>query len=380
MKDVFETLFLLASIQGVLLSLVLFLRKENHAANIFLSLGILTMSAELFTAVFYSKGWYHDYPWFMGATYSVGYLYGPVFYLYTKLLTKKVERVRVTNLLHFLPFVTGYLLIIPIYLLPMAERIKYVEENMIPNRGPLVYNVYERLIPVQGIIYTVLTILLVVEYNRKIKERFSNIERINLDWLKYLTLGMIVCWSFAAASQLVDLFVQDNAGFGIALHISISILIYSIGYLGLIQPEIFVRPADEVITEPASEKYKKSGLDCATAEEIKAKLLEIMTREKPYLDSELTLNKLSELTSVSNHNLSEVINSRLGKTYYDFINEYRVEEFKKKLEHPSSLNYNLISIAFDSGFNSKTSFNTVFKKITGQTPSEYRTSLLNRNS
>ena len=116
-------------------------------------------------------------------------------------------------------------------------------------------------------------------------------------------------------------------------------------------------------------------MDNATAEELKEKLISLMTFQKPYLDSGLTLNKLSDLLLVSNHNLSEVINSKLGKTYYDFINEYRVEEFKKRLADSSNQNYNLISIAFDSGFNSKTSFNTIFKRTTGQTPSEFRKSL-----
>jgi len=379
MKEIFETIFLLASIQGVLLSLMLFLRKENHAANIFLSMGILALSSELFSAVYYSKLWYKDYPWFMGVTYSVAYLYGPIFYLYVKFLTKKIERVKIINLLHLVPFILGYLLLIPIYNLPMPERIKYVEQ-MIAGQHPIIYGIYQDIIPVQGVIYTAFTIFVVLEYNKRIKERFSNIEKINLDWLKYLTLGMIVCWSISAISTLVNFILPKQTSIIVALHAAMSVLIYSIGYLGLRQPEIFMKPADYSTDEPSTEKYKKSGLDDSSAEEIKTKLLELIEKEKPYLDSELTLSKLAEMISVSTHNLSEVINSKLGKTYYYFINEYRVEEFKRKLENPSAQNYNLISIAFDSGFNSKTSFNTIFKKITNQTPSEYRASLLKQHN
>jgi AraC-like DNA-binding protein len=374
MKEFFETIFLLASIQGVLLSLMLFLRKENHLANIFLSLGILALSSELFTAVYYSKGWYRDYPWFMGVTYSVAYLYGPIFYFYTKLLTKKIEKVSLINILHLLPFAAGYLVLLPLFLMPLPERLVSVE-GMLFGKESFVYTLYEALIPFQGIIYTTLTVKLVINYNKKIRERFSNIEKINLDWLKYLAIGMIGCWFFSAVSTIIVLFIPNDKDFVIALHTAISILIYSIGYLGLRQPEIFMKPSDDSPEEVSAEKYKKSGLDETAAEEIKTKLLLLIETEKPYLDSELTLNKLAEMISVSSHNLSEVINSKLGKTYYDFINEYRVDEFKKKLEDASNQNFNLISIAFDSGFNSKTSFNTVFKKITGQTPSEYRAGL-----
>jgi AraC-like DNA-binding protein/membrane protease YdiL (CAAX protease family) len=315
----------------------------------------------------------------MGVTYSVAYLYGPIFYLYVKFLTKKIERVKIINLLHLVPFILGYLLLIPIYNLPMPERIKYVEQ-MIAGQHPIIYGIYQDIIPVQGVIYTVFTIFVVLEYNKRIKERFSNIEKINLDWLKYLTLGMIVCWLISAISTLVNFILPKQTSIMVALHTAMSVLIYSIGYLGLRQPEIFMKPADYSTDEPSTEKYKKSGLDDSSAEEIKTKLLELIEKEKPYLDSELTLSKLAEMISVSTHNLSEVINSKLGKTYYYFINEYRVEEFKRKLVNPSTQNYNLVSIAFDSGFNSKTSFNTIFKKITNQTPSEYRAFLLKQHN
>ena len=374
MKEIFETIFLLAFIQGVLLSLILFFRKENHSANIFLSIGIFALSFELFASVYYSKGWYYDFPWFMGITYPIAYLYGPVFYIYTKLLTKKIEKVHPVNLLHLIPYLTGYIITIPIFILPTAEKIAVVEKMFI-NQQPLIYSIYERLISVQGIIYTVLTVLLVIDYNKKIKERFSNIDKINLNWLKYFTIGMIVCWSLASASEVVDVFVNNDLNMQIALHVAISILIYSIGYMGLKQPEIFMKPVDIQTPEKQTQKYKKSGLDDAMAEEIKTKLIALIENEKPYCDSDLTLNKLAEMLDTSSHNLSEVINTYLGKSYYDFINEYRVEEFKNKLKDPSTRNYNLLSIAFESGFKSKTSFNTIFKKHTNQTPSEYKATL-----
>lgn len=100
-----------------------------------------------------------------------------------------------------------------------------------------------------------------------------------------------------------------------------------------------------------------------------------MQKKKPYLDDELTLQKLAEQLEVSNHNLSEVINSRLNQSYYDFVNRYRVEEFKKRLMDPANDHFNILSIAFDSGFKSKGTFNSIFKKYSGITPSEYKTNI-----
>jgi len=300
--------------------------------------------------------------------------YGPLFYFYTKYLTKEHKNFSLKDLLHFLPFISAFIILSPVFFYPANEKLAFVQKAITGDQ-PFIFDIMEIVIPIQGLIYTVLMTLLVLNYNKKIKESFSNIEKINLDWLKYLTFSMVFCWSTVALSRSINIFIDASINFEIVLHTSISVLIYSIGYMNLNQPEIFTKRCKEKTNENVPEKYKKSGLDNLTAEEIKNKLLGVMEKQKPYLDCDLTLLKLAEIVPVSEHHLSEVINSKLNKTYYDFINEYRVEEFKNKLKDPSTANYSLISIAFDSGFKSKTSFNTIFKKYTNQTPSEYKSAL-----
>lgn len=374
MKEFFETIFLLASIQGVLLSIALFFRKQNHTANIFLSIVIFALSLELLSTVYYSKGWYITHVHLAGFTYPVALTYGPLFFLYVRFLTKATERFCFRDMIHFIPIVIVYLILLPVFFYPAGEKLAFVE-MMMANKQPFIYDIIETFVPVQGVIYTIAVAGLVLKYNDRIKENYSNIEKINLDWLKYLTFAMIFCWLTVAVSHVVDMIVNTNQSFGIVLHTAISIIIYSVGYLNLSQPEIFMKPKEIIGKDEAPVKYKKSGLDNSSAKEIKEKLINVMEEQKPYLDSDLTLNKLAEIISVSGHHLSEVINSEIGKSYYDFINEYRVEEFINKLKDPSTANYSLISIAFDSGFKSKTSFNTIFKKHTGKTPSEYKSSI-----
>ena len=127
--------------------------------------------------------------------------------------------------------------------------------------------------------------------------------------------------------------------------------------------------SDENITDKG---YNKSGLSEEKINEIASSLLIIMQNDKPYLKSNLSLSDLALLNGVSAHNLSEVINTKLNKSFYDFINQYRVDEVKKMLNDVKYENYSLLSIGFEAGFNSKTSFNTIFKKFTGTTPSEYK--------
>ena len=375
MKEILETVFLLAGIQGILLSIILFTRKENHNANIVLAFASFTLSCDLFTVLYYQKEFYLICSHFSGITYPLPYLYGPLFYIYTKLVSKSETKFGFKNLLHFTPVIIIYLISIPVFLYSGAEKIGFINK-MILNEGPLVFKIIGWIVPFQGIVYTILTIKTVSDYNKKIKDSFSNIDKINLGWLKYLAIGTVTIWTIVAVVYLVHIISDYKTDIGYMLHFSISILIYSVGYFGLKQPEIFMRPQETESTEEKYEKYKNSGLDETASEQIKNKLIDVMNNEKPYLDSDLTLNKLAEILSVSNHHLSEVINTKLNQNYYDFINKYRIDEFINKLKDPANDKYSLISLAFDSGFKSKTSFNTIFKKLTNKTPSEYKGQLI----
>jgi YesN/AraC family two-component response regulator len=100
-----------------------------------------------------------------------------------------------------------------------------------------------------------------------------------------------------------------------------------------------------------------------------------MTEKKPYLQEELTLQDLADEISISTHHLSMILNIHLKQNFYNFINSYRVEDVKAKLIQPLYKNQTILSIAYSAGFNSKSTFNTMFKKFTGKTPKEYRSDI-----
>ncbi len=97
-----------------------------------------------------------------------------------------------------------------------------------------------------------------------------------------------------------------------------------------------------------------------------------MEEEKPYLITDLSLQDLADRLNISRHQLSGLINQRHNINFYEFVNNYRVKEFILKMQDPDNQHYKMLSIAYDSGFNSKASFNRIFKQITGQTPSDYK--------
>ncbi len=168
------------------------------------------------------------------------------------------------------------------------------------------------------------------------------------------------------------------------------IIYFFIGYFGIRQVGIFsnVLSAHEVIhpialendvlptTESASEaadriKYERTKLEDSRAIEIQEELTLLMKEKECYKDPELTLGDLAKMLTIQPGMLSQVINSKEGKNFYDYINTLRAEAFKRLLSQPDSRQYTLLSLAFECGFNSKTSFNRNFKKITGMSPSQY---------
>jgi AraC-like DNA-binding protein len=362
----------------------LFTKKINHTANVVLAIAMIALSFDVFNSAYIMFGYYKEFPHFMGITYSFPFLYGPIFYIYARLISSGDNTFNPKFYLHFIPFalVVIYGLVF-VYLRSSEFKLTLVSvgaENSLPGIEIISY-----LKPVHGMIYVFLTIRVVKVYNDKIRESYSNIERINLNWLRHLTVGLIFVWGIVVISYIVNIFSEKNIKMDYLIYTAASILIYSIGYLSLRQPQIFERAIHKPEEETASDSklniserisYQKSGLTDEEAQSHLKNLLGMMETDKPYLNSELTLRELAEKLSMSTHNLSEIMNTRLNQNFYDFINHYRVEEVKRRMADKESENFSLIAIAFDSGFNSKSAFNTIFKKHTGTTPSQYRKQLV----
>ena len=124
-----------------------------------------------------------------------------------------------------------------------------------------------------------------------------------------------------------------------------------------------------------SSKYQRSALSEERMRNINQKLLQLMHDEKPFLDSGISLKSLSEGLNESANHVSQVINEKHKINFFDFVNSYRIDEMKVLIKIPSNSNLTLLALAYESGFNSKTTFNTAFKKIKGQSPKNYFKSL-----
>jgi AraC-like DNA-binding protein len=143
--------------------------------------------------------------------------------------------------------------------------------------------------------------------------------------------------------------------------------IFALGYKGILQKEVFFA---DVASQPTVIK-KEDPAEPADQAMI-GKLLEFMTTNKPYLNPELSLSSLSQELGINRNQLSQLINDGIGENFYDFVNKFRVDEVKRLMADPQKQNYNLLGIALEAGFKSKSTFNLVFKRFTGLTPTEYK--------
>ncbi|MGD9992760.1 MAG: helix-turn-helix domain-containing protein [Salinivirgaceae bacterium] len=303
-------------------------------------------------------------------------LHGPFLYLYISALIDNKALFNREKLLHFIPFILFNLFIIISSFFPeISERIR-LDHLESEHKSPLLFNLFLLFTVISGPFYFILSIRLFKKLDVNIFNNFSSYENVNLVWLRKLVYTFGGIWTvlmiFTTIHHVFNMFSWIFCTHGLTL--SLSAFIILIGYYGLKQKEIFIQYPNrntEYVTEPKT-KYAGVFIKEADIEQYVTKLKHHMVTKKPYLDANISLPELATTLDIPSHHLSRVINEQFGTNFFDFINQYRIEEVKTRLSNPEYENLSLLGIAFDCGFNTKSAFNRVFKKMTGFTPSEYR--------
>jgi AraC-like DNA-binding protein len=269
-------------------------------------------------------------------------------------------------LLHLIPPLFSYVSLIPFF--PLTEEKKVDVYLSIGEGFKILLLINLILLYLSGAGYLIWTHILLRKHKKNIRNQFSDIKNIKLRWLQFLTFGLGVVWS-------VIIFTQNTY----CIFVAITFIIILIGFFCVQQIDVFgykkptVRVIDKQTFEGTikKEKYAKSGLTKTLAEDVYSKLLYLLNKECYYKKNNLLLNDLASVLDIHPNYLSQIINEKRGESFYDFINSYRIEEFIRLIKNPENHQFTLIALAFDSGFNSKSSFNRYFKKRTGITPSQY---------
>lgn len=307
----------------------------------------------------------------------VSLIIAPVFFLSICYYVYPVRKWKKTDFLHFAFATLIFVLILLSHLIPVESPPKKVSEEAI-NTASLILNT---LFGLQVISYCILAFLKIGRHQKNIQLINSTVEHINLEWVKNITICIFIIALFWVSDIIFNL-SDSSERFDI-----ISSLVYIIGilyttYYWQRQKEIFpydVKAKEEInviINETAIPlDSRKKLLSDERLEQLKDALLELMNTEKPFLDADLSLVKLASALNISSHLLSYVINKGFNENFYQFINRYRVEEAKKRILDPEMGHLSILGIGFEVGFNSKTAFNTTFKKVTGKSPTAFKNSI-----
>lgn len=303
----------------------------------------------------------------------ITFTYGPLLYLYICFMTTPDRRFMPVELIHFIPFLGFFTVSVVFRSEPLVRDLRgfFDPDKFMPLR--IVYSI-AFFLSITG--YSILSFIKIKKHQSNLKNLTSfTSQRITLNWLKILAISFYAAYFIMfilGGLNILGNYIPFDPYFVIFGFIAVFSMVYS--FYGIKQPVIFgeVLQSEKNGRKKETEKYIRSGLKKSQAEKYLARLLAYMDSKKPWLDGNLTIHDLSQKTGISRHHITQVLNETYGKNFFTFINEYRTREVIERFSDPRYTHYTILAIAFDAGFNSKSTFNSFFKEQTGQTPSKYR--------
>lgn len=371
-----NTIFTIGIFLSLFLAVLLLTKRNKTLSDMVLSVWMFVISIHLMSYNLYYLGYWKVYPHLVGLTHPFPLLHGPFLYLYVVFSLRSDQKFRWKDMLHFLPFVLDYLGMFPFIFGYTAQQKAVIDSQDISSEYQWFFILSLVAFIVSGVAYSVLSYRKILQYQRLINENFAYEEGISLRWLKMLIMMLGMIFLVGMMVVLMREVFQIDFGFNSDLIIFalIVLLVFLIGFSGIRYQGIFtekVIKTHSIVETKTISEYRKSGLKPDEVIKLHQEILSLMKEKKPYLEPKLSLSQLAEQLNVSSNHLSQIINQCEGKNFYDFVNSYRINEFITRATDAKNKSLNLLGIAFDSGFNSKSSFNQVFKKHMGVTPSNY---------
>jgi len=344
-----------------------FTKKTSRAANRFLALALLTMVLWI--------------AWVLGidiglSTYITGWsrlplqfslALGPLLYFYVLKITRQEYKFRFKDWLHFTPL-----------MLELGAHALEIRDSLKTGAATYDTQIFQQLSPVLHLlafisvsIYLYVSHRLIGRFYNHLKFNGGDRYRHELRWLHNILKGFALLWLLWIPFTATDYFYyynQLNVHAYYPLYLLLAVITIWMGAVAFLkQGAGMVAAAPSFLKPQLPTEIRQKG----------SWLKKMMQANQYYLDMELSLASLAEKLDLSPHELSRIINTALKKSFNDFVNEYRVAEVIRRVQDPANDHITLLGIAYESGFNSKTSFNRIFKQMTGKNPVEYKVGLKN---
>lgn len=302
---------------------------------------------------------------------------GPLLLIYVKGIVGDLKNTVKDNIVHFvfpLIYVLGISLPALIGMISESYEMSYIS----------ILQPFLLFTIVYSYVYCILTLLKLIRFQKLVKLNYSNLENRDLNWVKHMLMATLVILTIDISTSIYEVFAGDM-GFdvGFITVIPVVFMVLYLGYYGTMQSKILIPDflidissnSDTNGSLYASTSPSKYSYDQLEMEELAETLNNLMSKDKPFLDEDLTLTSLAKLLEVPDKKLSTLLNQNMGASFYDYINGHRIVEVKRRMALPDSDKYTLLAIAYDCGFKSKSSFNRIFKNTMRLSPSEYKKQL-----
>jgi len=351
---------------GLFSGVLVVTKKNNSVADKLLAGWLFLLAIEFLTSAI-------DYDQFGYPLMSNSFLLmNPAFYLYVRSLVVRNFKLRWIHLLHLLPYLAFE---IGVYILQEPLDFK----NFLADEGYFLFKVpFGVMSLLSWAFYNLFSLLAVIKHRKNAENEFSNLGMNKLiSWVLFILISYtsicFISFTLGLISIFGDQFPNLPHYFTLA---SLLALLFLLGFYGLRQGrvyEILYPYIPEESLPVASERigYKKTTLSKTRKEEIKDLLMLQFDENKIYLNPDLNMDLLSQEMKIPKHQLTEVLNTVIGRNFFRFVNYYRVEAVKQMLQDERNA-YSIEAIGYECGFSSKSSFFTTFKKLTGITPAQFR--------
>lgn len=351
-------------------------RKHNIISNRLMGFFLLTLLVHIST-FYYSP--YFVLPLFLEQIRDqLVLLFPPTLYLY--LISSLYLEFKLTkkHLYHLIPFIAVFLLFVPrFFAVPESERIIFYQSF----HSQIEARIFAAISIVSIVLYLLLMIRELQKYKKALDWSYSHKRRKNYKWLKQITVLLTLLFMFSILRTLT-VFIGQNQSIAIVRLLHTMLLLVFITWLilkYLYSPERYnpmdtkhLLDSDSRLLFTSNEGDENLINEQNSIEQDISRLKKYLIEEKPFLSPSLTMNELANKLKMQPQELSQLINRHLGKHFFEFINEYRIKMALEILENPERKSSHISEILFEVGFNSKSSFNTAFKKVTGMTPTDYR--------
>lgn len=368
---ILQVVMLLGAIQGIIFSgFAFFSKKYKSLSNFFLGMLTLTFSYNIIQNYLVASDIFTLDNYFNFFYIPFSPLFLVLFYLYVKSFLNQNKKISKPDYLLFIPFFIAFAE-------SFFEKIGF-SIGWFTDFHKVYFDYFRIATEIFSVVYSFVLVFmaykLILKTEKKPFTGKSTFPKPQLKWLKIITIILFclcVYWIIPLYYE-VQYKIDTALALFYALWIGLSLTIYTLGHFGIYHFGIYQgQKSIHKFSANRSVTITEETTACSQNKNIAA-FEKFIKQDKNYLDSNLSLELTAENLGINKSHLSRIINSELGKSFSDYVNELRVEKAKSYLANPEFSNYTLVAIGLEAGFNSKTAFNDAFKKFTGMTPSEFK--------